>query len=48
MELERFPSASHYPQADGSVKLAAGWLIDVSVEGITIGGGDCIANRRAD
>ncbi|MEO3741834.1 UDP-N-acetylmuramate dehydrogenase [Kosakonia sp. WA-90] len=26
--LQAFPNAPHYPQADGSVKLAAGWLID--------------------
>ena len=26
--LTRFPSLPHYPQADGSIKLAAGWLID--------------------
>ena len=26
--MSRFPSLPHYPQADGSIKLAAGWLID--------------------
>lgn len=26
--LERHPKLAHYPQADGSIKLAAGWLID--------------------
>ncbi|WP_174875641.1 UDP-N-acetylmuramate dehydrogenase [Vogesella oryzae] len=26
--LARFPALPHYPQPDGSVKLAAGWLID--------------------
>ncbi|POT54472.1 UDP-N-acetylenolpyruvoylglucosamine reductase [Citrobacter amalonaticus] len=37
--LSRFPGAPHYPQADGSVKLAAGWLIDqCQLKGQTIGG----------
>ena len=26
--LKRYPDAPHYPQTDGSTKLAAGWLID--------------------
>lgn len=26
--LEQHPGLAHYPQADGSIKLAAGWLID--------------------
>ncbi len=34
-----FPDIPHYPQADGSVKLAAGWLIDrCQLKGIQIGG----------
>ncbi|ASG18613.1 UDP-N-acetylmuramate dehydrogenase [Salmonella enterica subsp. enterica] len=37
--LSEFPNAPHYPQADGSVKLAAGWLIDqCQLKGVEIGG----------
>ena len=37
--LAVFPSAPHYPQADGSVKLAAGWLIDqCQLKGKNVGG----------
>ncbi|MGP3590124.1 UDP-N-acetylmuramate dehydrogenase [Vagococcus sp. WN89Y] len=37
--LAAFPNAPHYPQADGSVKLAAGWLIDqCQLKGMAIGG----------
>ncbi|WP_320728007.1 UDP-N-acetylmuramate dehydrogenase [Enterobacter sp. 118C5] len=37
--LEGWPTAPHYPQADGSVKLAAGWLIDqCQLKGTSIGG----------
>ncbi len=33
------PTAPHYPQVDGSVKLAAGWLIDqCQLKGTQIGG----------
>lgn len=39
--LAQFPAAPHYPQADGSVKLAAGWLIDqCHLKGIAIGGAE--------
>ena len=34
-----FPYIPHYPQADGSVKLAAGWLIDqCDLKGFQVGG----------
>lgn len=37
--LAQFPAAPHYPQADGNVKLAAGWLIDqCDLKGTTLGG----------
>ena len=37
--LASFPTAPHYPQPDGSVKLAAGWLIDrCQLKGVAVGG----------
>ncbi|MDP1051890.1 UDP-N-acetylenolpyruvoylglucosamine reductase, partial [Klebsiella quasipneumoniae] len=37
--LAQVPHATHYPQANGSVKLAAGWLIDqCQLNGKRIGG----------
>lgn len=36
--LDKFPSIAHYPQPDGQVKIAAGWLIDqLGWKGKTIG-----------
>lgn len=35
----KFPTIPNYPQADGTVKLAAGWLIDqAELKGVQIGG----------
>ncbi len=37
--LTEWPHAPHYPQVDGSVKLAAGWLIDqCQLKGTSVGG----------
>ncbi|BDH47599.1 UDP-N-acetylenolpyruvoylglucosamine reductase [Salmonella enterica subsp. enterica serovar Choleraesuis] len=37
--LAQWPDAPHYPQADGMVKLAAGWLIDkCELKGFQLGG----------
>jgi UDP-N-acetylmuramate dehydrogenase len=37
--LTEWPNAPHYPQTDGSVKLAAGWLIDqCQLKGTLVGG----------
>lgn len=37
--LAGWPTAPHYPQPDGSVKLAAGWLIDqCQLKGTSVGG----------
>ena len=37
--VKRYPNAPHYRQPDGSVKLAAGWLIDqCALKGYQIGG----------
>jgi len=45
--LAQFPHAPHYPQADGSVKLAAGWLIDQCQLKGTANGGAAIHHLQA-
>lgn len=45
--LARFPEMPHYPQDDGSVKLAAGWLIEqCSLKGFVLGGA-AVHNKQA-
>jgi len=45
--LAGWPTAPHYPQADGSVKLAAGWLIDrCELKGTTVGALPFTVSRR--
>lgn len=37
--LQKYPNAPHYPQADGTIKFAAGWLIDqCNLKGYQMGG----------
>ena len=45
--LQQYPEMPHYPQPDGSVKLAAGWLIDqCRLKGFQIGGA-AVHDRQA-
>lgn len=45
--LEQYPGIPHYPQPDGSIKLAAGWLIDqCQLKGKVIGGA-AVHNQQA-
>ena len=47
MLLAQYPQMPHYPQPDGRVKLAAGWLIDqCGLKGKTIGGA-AVHNKQA-
>ena len=45
--LAQFPHAPHYPQQDGSVKLAAGWLIDQCQLKGTMQGGAAVHHLQA-
>ena len=45
--LNEWPNAPHYPQADGNVKLAAGWLIDQCQLKGTIKGGAAVHRQQA-
>ncbi|WP_405030323.1 UDP-N-acetylmuramate dehydrogenase [Neisseria leonii] len=45
--LAAYPAMPHYPQADGAVKLAAGWLIDrCGLKGFAVGGA-AVHDRQA-
>jgi UDP-N-acetylmuramate dehydrogenase len=45
--LAEWPNAPHYPQADGNVKLAAGWLIDQCQLKGTVKGGAAVHRQQA-
>lgn len=45
--LAQWPNAPHYPQADGSVKLAAGWLIDQCQLKGAVEGGAAVHRQQA-